>query len=499
MNNTKKGILFLFFTLSTFYLSARENSSYILTPKPGAAPRINGTKVFGVRPHSPVLYKIAATGNKPITYEVKNLPEGLSVDSKTGVIMGKLWKEGEYKMQLIVTNNVGKAERLFTIKVGSTIALTPPMGWNSWNCWGIHVTQQKVISSAQAMIDKGLIDHGWTYVNVDDAWSANERLLDGSITGNANFPDMNELGNWLHSRGLKFGIYSSPGFMTCGNFPGSYHNELQDATTFAMWGVDYLKYDWCHYNDIFTLQKDSSLAAYIKPYEVMRQALRSQPRDIVYSLCQYGMKDVWKWGEQVDGNCWRMKGDIVGTWESLKVQTFSLTDTWPYAKPGRWNDPDMMIIGNIGVGGDFTERWGRELHPTALTPDEQFTHVSIYCLLSAPLLLGCDLASLDDFTLSLITNDEVIDVNQDPLGKQARQIFKNETYQLWCKEMEDGSKALGIFNLSDKKQEISVNWSELNLKGGKVRDLWRQKDLGKFPETFKTKVNPHGVVLIRVQ
>ncbi len=462
---------------------------YILTPAVSAFPKINGAKIFGIRPSSPVLYKIAATGLKPLKYGINNLPKGLMLDNKTGIITGSLQERGDYKMKVIVSNAKGKVERDFTIKVGDVLALTPPMGWNSWNCWGLSVSTEKVKASAQALIDKGLIDHGWTYMNIDDGWEQPKRDADGNVLTNNKFPDMKLLGDWLHSKGLKFGIYSSPGPLTCGGYLGSYKYEMNDANSYNKWGVDYLKYDWCSYENI--AGKDTSLAAYQKPYIVMRDALRKQPRDIVYSLCQYGMKKVWQWGHEVDGNCWRTTGDIEDTWESLKSIGFSQTEQHNYTKPGRWSDPDMLIVGQVG--------WGENLHPTRLTPDEQYTHISLWCLLSSPLLIGCDISKIDDFTLSLLTNDEVIAVNQDVLGKEAKQIIKTKNYQVWIKELEDGSKAVGIFNLNEQYQKISINWSDLLLqKNMKVRDLWRQKNLGVFENNFTTKVAPHGVSLIKV-
>jgi hypothetical protein len=338
------------------------------------------------------------------------------------------------------------------------------------------------------MIDKGLIDHGWTYMNIDDGWEAEVRNDSGEILPNKKFPDMKALGNWIHSRGLKFGIYSSPGPKTCGGYLGTYQHELQDAKTYSNWGIDYLKYDWCSYSQI--AGDDTSLAAYMKPYQVMRAALRSQKRDIIYSLCQYGMKNVSAWGADVDGNCWRTTGDITDSWNSLSTIGFSQGRLSQYAKPGRWNDPDMLIVGLVG--------WGENLHPTRLTPDEQYTHISLWCLLSSPLLLGCDLSKLDDFTLNLLTNDEVLAIDQDPLGKQAEQKTVKDNYQVWVKELEDGNKAIGIFNLSDDYQNISATWSELQLSSKQnLRDLWRQKDLGSFENSFTIKVAPHGVMLIK--
>ena len=464
---------------------------YILTPKASPSPKINGAKIFGIRPNSPFLFKIAATGKKPLQYSVEGLPEGLQVNAATGIITGSLKNKGEYKMNFVVKNALGADKRTFTVRCNDLLALTPPMGWNSWNCWGLSVNAEKVKASAQAMIDKGLIDHGWTFMNIDDGWEAEARNANGEIVPNKKFPDMKKTGDWLHSNGLKFGIYSSPGTRTCGNFLGSYQHEQQDAKTYAGWGIDYLKYDWCSYDSVYKSEIDTSLAAYKKPYEVMQAALQSQNRDIVYSLCQYGMKDVWKWGALVNGNCWRTSGDISDNWASLSGIGFNQTTQYQFAQPGRWNDPDMLIVGKVG--------WGDNLHQTRLTPDEQYTHVSLWSLLSAPLLIGCDLSKLDDFTLNLLTNDEVIAVDQDPLGKQAQQVLKTDTHQVWMKELEDGSWAIGIFNVSDKDDVVRFYWNNLRLSGGfKVRDLWRQKDIGNFSSMFSAKVAAHGVNLIRI-
>jgi len=471
--------------------TTRVTNKYILTPLPGATPKINGAKVTGVRPGSPFLYKIAATGQKPLQYVVTNLPTGLQLAAATGVISGTITTAGDYTVGLTVSNGAGKDERILTIKVGNQLALTPPMGWNSWNCWALSVSDEKVKSSAQALIDKDLIDHGWTYINIDDGWEKPVRAADGTIVTNEKFPNMKGLGDWLHTRGLKFGIYSSPGTTTCGGYLASYQHEMQDATSYASWGIDYLKYDWCSYGDVYKKEKDTSLAAYMKPYQVMQHALFAQPRDIHYSLCQYGMKDVWKWGATVNGNTWRTTGDITDTWESLYSIGFSQTVQYPYAEPGHWNDPDMLIVGKVG--------WGDNLHDTRLTPDEQYTHISLWCMLSSPLLIGCDINSMDDFTINLLSNDEVLALDQDVLGKQAQQKLKKDGYQVWVKDLEDGNKAVAVFNLSNDYKDIQVNWQDIGLNStGKVRDLWRQKDLGRFSDIFKTRVAPHGVTLIKV-
>ncbi len=471
-------------------LVEEEYLPYVLTPKPSANPRINGAQATGVRPGSPFLYKIAATGQKPLQYAATGLPDGLTIDKSTGIITGKVNKAGDYKVNLTVSNALGKVSRELTIKVGDLLGVTPAMGWNSWNCWGLSVTADKVKSSAQALIDKGLIDHGWTYINVDDAWEAPARAADGRILTNEKFPDMKALGDWLHGHGLKFGVYSSPGRLTCGGYLGSLDHEQQDAETYNSWGVDYLKHDWCSYGEV--AGSDTSLETFMKPYRVMQKALRSQPRDIYYSLCQYGMKDVWKWGPQVDANSWRTTGDITDTWESLHDIGFSQYKISEYAKPGRWNDPDMLIVGKVG--------WSGSLRNTRLTPDEQYTHISLWSLLSSPLLIGCDISQMDDFTLSLLTNDEVIAVNQDVLGKQARRVLANDGYEVYVKELADGTKAVGFFNLNDNYRQISVNLSDIGLPNGvQLRDVWRQKDLAKTSGTFSCKLAPHGVMMVKTK
>ena len=367
------------------------------------------------------------------------------------------------------------------------------MGWNSWNCWGLSVTQNKVLSSAREFVNKKLSQHGWTYINIDDGWEIvgnstfPKRDADGNILVNDKFQSMKALGDSIHALGLKFGIYSSPGPLTCGGYTASYQHELQDAKSYASWGIDYLKYDWCSYDKI---AKNHSIPELKKPYLVMRDALNKVDRDIVYSLCQYGMGDVWEWGAEVGGNLWRTTGDITDNWQSLNEIGFNQVEDAKYAGPGHWNDPDMLIVGWVG--------WGPSLHPTGLTPDEQYTHISLWSLLSAPMLLGCDLEKLDDFTLNLLTNDEVIALDQDPLGKQAVPVIKKDSIQVWEKHLSDGNIALGIFNLDSKSKKFDLNLNELGIKNGVlIRDLWKQKDIGKYRSNFSTNVASHGVVLLK--
>ena len=466
---------------------------YILTPPEPENPRYNGPLVYGVRPKSPIIFRMPFSGKRPMTYRVENLPAGLKVDAERGVISGSLENIGTYELTLVAENEKGTARQKFSIKVGNKIALTPPMGWNSWNCWGLSVSQEKVISSAQAIIDKGLADYGYSYINIDDAWEAAERNADGTIATNEKFPDMKGLGEWLHQNGLKFGIYSSPGDRTCGNYLGSIDHEEQDAKTYNDWGIDYLKYDWCGYNKVFTSHNDRSTAAYVRPYLKMEQYLREQPRDIFYSLCQYGMSEVWKWGHAVDANSWRTTGDITDTWESLyDIGFVRQAELYPYAAPGHWNDPDMLIVGKVG--------WSNNLRDSRLTPDEQYTHISLWSLLAANMLIGCDVSQMDDFTRALLCNNEVNAVHQDVLGTQARPVVVDGDIQLWMRPLADGTHALGIFNVGEQctNVDLAKYLDRLGLKNlTQVRDLWRQKDLS--VSNLNYFVPNHGVKYLKVK
>jgi hypothetical protein len=462
---------------------------YILTPVAGDIPRINGAAVTGVQPGHPLIYKIPATGKAPLSYVVENMPGGLQLNAITGVITGTINQAGDYALHITVNNNLGAAHKLVTVKVGKMLALTPPMGWNSWNCWGLSVSDEKVKSSAQALVDKGLINHGWTYINIDDGWEASGRAADGKIIPNKKFPEMKGLGDFLHINGLKFGIYSSPGTHTCGGFLGSYQHELLDAATYAEWGIDYLKYDLCSYLD--SMKNKTSLTEHQLPYQIMSEALGRQNRDIVYSICQYGMQDVWKWGNLVNGNLWRTTEDIEDTWESLYNIGFRQDTLYSYAKPGRWNDPDMLTVGMVG--------WGENLHPSRLTPDEQYAHISLWSLLSAPLLIGCDINGIDRFTLNLLTNDEVIAIDQDSLGRQAKRMLNQDSVQVWVKDLADGGKAVGIFNIGSTYKKYELNFKSIGLNTVyEVRDVWRQKNIGKGVGSLGKMIPPHGVFLCKI-
>jgi alpha-galactosidase len=491
---------------------------YILTPLPTAEPRINSAKVFGVRPGSPFQFLVATTGDRPMTFSAESLPMGLTIDEQTGIITGTLSKVGTYEVKLGAENAKGKAAKILRIVCGDRIALTPPMGWNSWNCFAGEVSADKVKRAADAMVKSGLINHGWTYINIDDFWENHRDSKDSSLRGklrddagniipNSRFVDMKPLADYVHNLGLKIGLYSSPGPWTCGGCAGSYGYEKQDAESYAKWGFDYLKYDWCSYGNVINglpendPYKVSSLSfngggdqnSAIKPYKIMGEYLRQQPRDIIYSLCQYGMSDVWKWGDSVSGNSWRTTGDITDTWVSVRDIALAQDKSAAWAKPGNWNDPDMLVVGTVG--------WGNP-HKSKLKPDEQYLHISLWSLFSSPLLIGCDMEQLDDFTLNLLTNDEVIEINQDPLGKQATCVQTIGELRIYVKELEDGSRAVGFCNFGIDIIDLTYNdFEKIGLSGKyKVRDLWRQKDIS----TIETKTSEltlripaHGVALYK--
>ena len=463
---------------------------YCLTPEAPPQPRYNGPAVLGARPGHPVYFRLPFSGERPMKFKASRLPKGLKLDRVRGVVSGSVAKAGEYSIRWKACNKAGKGEGLMVLKVGDTIALTPPMGWNSWNCWGLEVSQEKVFESAKALISSGLADYGYSYINIDDAWQAAERGEDGVLLPNDRFPDIAALGDWLHYSGLKLGIYSSPGDRTCGGYLGALGFEEKDAATWTSWGVDYLKYDLCGYRSILKEIPDAGKEDHIKPYLVMKDALAGQPRDIVYSICQYGLEDVWTWGEEARGNLWRTTGDLTDKWERVvRIGFVKQRPAVGYSGPGHWNDPDMLVVGKVG--------WGEGLRDTRLTPDEQYSHVSLWALLAAPLIIGGDLSCIDKFTLNLLCNNEVNAVDQDSLGKQASLLWEDESMQIWGRPLSDGACAAGIFNMGENAVEVGVaeKLAEAGWSGVKAcRDLWRQKEC---PPTVR--IPSHGVLLVKFQ
>ena len=490
----------------------------ILTPPVPDSPIINGPARYGVRPGSPVLYRIPATGKRPIEFSAEGLPAGLSLDQGSGIITGKLNTRGSYKLMLHAGNEAGKDSRSFCITVGDTLALTPPMGWNSWYIHYDRVSDSIMRNAADQMIETRMANYGYQYVNIDDCWmikagsddpeiGGEMRDKSGKLLTNKRFPDMRSMTDYIHSKGLKAGIYISPGPTTCAGYAGSYGFEARDARTFAEWGFDFLKYDWCSYGQ---LAKGTSTKDYMEPYILMWEELQQLDRDILLNLCQYGMGEVWKWGGRV-GHSWRTTGDLgLTTGYGMPGYFYigrSNAEHWEYARPGAWNDPDYILIG--WVGSAFRMGEGKK---TALTPNEQYSYMSMWSLMAAPLIFSGDMGKLDPFTLNILCNSEVIEVDQDPLGHQGRIIRETGNELIMVKPMADGSRAIGFFHINTDLEEpadyfdwgernpikISIAMDELGLgKSVRIRDLWQQKDLGTFSEVFEAEVPYHGVSFIR--
>lgn len=489
-----------------FFISVAAGISGVAAAQSAAAgkPAIHGPRIVGTTPGRPFLFLVPATGGGPLRYGAAHLPEGLRVDADTGIISGAVTEAGITDAVLEVSGTGGKTTRgLRIVAEPGRLALTPPMGWNPWNIWAREIDAQKIRDAADLLVSTGLAAHGYQYVNLDDCW-AGKRDENGVMHSNDRFPDMNALGDYIHAKGLKFGMYTSPGPETCAGYEGSYGHEEQDAQLYASWGVDYLKYDWCSYT---SLLKSGSAEELQRPFRIMRAALDKCGRDIVYSWSQGGIGKVYTWGAALSGNLWRTTGDINATWESMSGIGFAQNPAAPFAQPGHWNDPDMLVAG--------VTKWEK----AHLTPDEVMTHITLWSLLAAPLLLGCDLSKLDAFTLELLTNDEMIDVNQDPLGQSATRREMQGVWamaarklapsawrdtrdvwgEVWARPLSDGTIAAGLFNRGGDTGVFRAHWEALGIAGKQpVRDLWHHEDLGVHDDAFQAVIPPHGAVFIKI-
>ena len=361
-------------------------------------------------------------------------------------------------------------------------APTPPMGWNSWNHFAGKIDDATVRAQADAMASSGLRDAGYRYINIDDTWEG-ERDASGVIHSNAKFPDMKALADYVHSKGLKLGIYSSPGAKTCAGFAGSLGHEAQDAKTYAAWGIDYLKYDLCSLGDSMRAagSLEKSQAIELEAYRKMDLALKATGRPIIYSLCQYGFYQPWRWGASVGGVLWRTTGDISDKFARMVQIAEMQAGLSKFQTPGHWNDPDMLEVGNGGM--------------TAL---EYRTHMSLWAILAAPLLAGNDLTKMSPETLSILANKGVIAIDQDPLGRQGDRVRQEGPLEVWARPLAGGGKAVGLFNLSDLPANMAVTTGDLGLKGAvPMHDVWADKDLGR-QKAYHAVVPAHGVVLLRL-
>ncbi len=370
-----------------------------------------------------------------------------------------------------------------------TIAATPPMGWNSWNFFAGKVTDKDIRDTADLLVSTGMRDAGYVYVNIDDTWEG-ERDAQGRIQSNSKFPDMKALADYVHSKGLKLGIYSSPGAKTCARYEASLGHEQQDAQTYADWGVDYLKYDLCSYGTVMRAQAPDDPAAQNRlmreAYEKMHQAILKTGRPMVYSLCQYGNDSVWDWAPSVGGNLWRTTGDISANYDRMIAIGRSQAGLAKFAGPGHWNDPDMLEVGN-----------GK------LTLDENRTHMTLWAVLAAPLIAGNNLTEMKPEVAAILMNKEVIAIDQDALGKQGDRVYEEGPVEIWAKPLSGGSKAVAIFNFGSSPTEmrgIGLHLEEMGMPSRvAARDVWAGKDMGRIGDDFRTTIPGHGVVLLVVK
>src|SRR5438309_11384237 len=369
---------------------------------------------------------------------------------------------------------------LFAINANTTpvfsldngLARTPPMGWNSWNKFGCNVSEQLIKEIADAMVASGMKRAGYRYINIDDCWQVSRDSSGNILADPVRFPSgIKALANYVHSKGLKLGIYTDAGRLTCQKRPGSFDHELQDAKTYAAWGVDYVKVDWCYSEGL-----DPEVQ-----YAKFRDALAQAGRPIVFSICDWGVKAPWKWGPAT-GNLWRTTGDISDHYDRMSVIGFSQNGLEKFAGPGHWNDPDMLEVGNGGM-----------------EPDEYRTHMALWVLLAAPLLAGNDLGSMTAETKGLLMNREVIAVDQDPKGVQGHRMWDEGPLEIWVKPLADQSQAVGLFNRGESALSITLNLRALGMSGpAKLRDLWEHKDLGPVQDSYTAEVPKHGVMMLRV-
>jgi len=518
----------------------------ILTPKPGPEPKMTGAAIFGVRPGKPIRYCATAIGDKPLTFSATGLPAGVSIDSKTGWITGRApQQQQDVKIEVTATNPKGSDSRELILRVGDKICLTPPMGWNSWYVHSEGVSEVAIREMATAMKEKELQDYGWSYVNIDDCWMGERDPVTKRIQPNGKFDDMSAMVDYVNSLGLKVGIYSTTWMSTFagyiggtapneagdyseyympeserqnpdqvfGRFPSGIEKRIcevgpvwfvdRDAQQFAEWGIDYVKYDWLEWD----LMTDEERAAGVKPIRHGRDKqkkngitqrfyhdFRALDRDIVISLSP---KHELSEDAFVRENCnlWRLTEDIHAHWDRM-IAPFEddVVQRLAQTRPGHYGDLDMLQIGPKGR----PNRAEKVFRPSPLKPTEQYHQVTLWSLLTQPLLLSCNIPTMDEFDLNLVTNHEVLAVNQDALCKQGYRLENEKgNYEVWAKDLADGSKAVGLFNLSDDNQVLTLSAQTLGMKGT-VRDLWRQKDIGTLEDSFSANVSAHGVVFLKI-
>ncbi|MCU0795054.1 MAG: putative Ig domain-containing protein [Akkermansiaceae bacterium] len=509
---------------------ARISEKQILTPPPEAAPRINGPVVYGARPGNPFLYRIPTQGERPMRFEVDGLPKGLKLDTDKGIITGVTpLRKGAHAMTFTAKNSHGEISRPFQIIVGDKLALTPPTGWNSWGGQMIHVSDAIMRKAADMMVERGLADVGFQYVGIDDCWmrltqemydnrknwtvkkhSAYDHIAtqtigpirdgEGNILPNGKFPDMKAMTDYIHSHGLKAGIYSSPGVKTCQEWAGSYGHESADADQYARWGFDLLKYDMCSGGAFMKRLRTRVPGFKVEDFWApMSNYIRSQNRDILFNLCQYGQENPWTWAPGLGIQSWRTGGDLnhnVGNYftNALRIAT----ELRAYNKPGQWNDPDFMYIHRIRD----VARMAEASVEIKLDTNQRYQYVTLWSMVCAPFFFSCDIETIDDFTVRLLGNADVLNINQDKLGHTAEVIRNDNTKEtVMIKKLSDGSKALAVFNRDPANESpITVKWQDFGHEGeASVFDVWRQKALGKRADGISVRLSPNGVALFIIK
>ena len=472
----------LFICSATVAASTRASGS----PFQGT-PVINAPCAVGNYPASPFLFYIPTTGKRPIRWEAHGLPEGLTLDANTGIISGTVSRKGEYTVILMARNELGTTTQKLAIRIGDDLLLTPPMGWNSWNTFGHHLTEELVLQTADAMVENGMRDLGYSYINIDDYWQLPDRGADGHIQiDKTKFPrGIKYVADYLHERGFKLGIYSDAADKTCGGVCGSYGFEETDAKDFADWGVDLLKYDYCN--------APAGQAEAMERYAKMGRALKATGRSIVFSICEWGQREPWKWAKQVGGHYWRGSGDISDMWNKEATEMGGLRGIMnileinaplsDYASPSGWNDPDMLVV---GIGGkSMTNGHGAS---GGCTLEQYKSHFSLWCMMALPLLCGNDVRQMNDSISGILLNPDLIAINQDILGKQAERVIRSDYYDIWVKPLADGRKAVACFNRATSPVDV-----ELNDKTAKDLSLEQVYDI----ET-KNVLQPEGKMFVRL-
>ena len=418
-------------------------------------PCINSPRAIGNYPASPFLFYIPTTGQRPMEWSAEKLPKGLKLDSKTGIITGSVASKGEYTVTLKAKNALGTSTEKLVIRIGDDLLLTPPMGWNSWNTFGRHLTEELVLQTADALVANGMRDLGYSYINIDDFWQLPERGADGHLQINKDkFPrGIKYVADYLHERGFKLGIYSDAADKTCGGVCGSYGYEEVDAKDFASWGVDLLKYDYCN----APVDRVEAMERYAK----MGEALRATGRSIVFSICEWGQREPWKWAKQVGGHLWRVSGDIgdvwnreANKWGGLRCILNILEINAPVSELGGHvggNGPEMMVV---GIGG---KSMSIGYESEGCTHEQYKSHFALWCMMASPLLCGNDVRSMNDSTLQVLLDRDLIAINQDVLGKQAERSIRADHYDIWVKPLADGRKAVACFNRADTPRTIELN------------------------------------------